>query len=386
LECMNAKNADLEVQVSLKKMKNKALTGNEAAAEAMRQINPDVVAAYPITPSTQIMQKFADFHADGLVNTELIRVESEHSALSACVGASAAGARTITATSSAGLALMWEILGVASGLRLPIVMDVVNRALSSPLNIHCDHSDSMGCRDHGWIQIYSENAQEVYYNTILGVRLAEKVSIPVMIMQDGFVISHGVEGVKVLDDAKVKKFLGKYNPKYNLLRDNVTIGSLALPDSYFEIKKQQIDAMNNVKKEYLAVCKEMEKLTGEKFDLFEYKKDKTMFIVLNSTAGILKEIGAGFLKLKLFRPFPYKEVREVLKDCENVIVLDKSVSYGADAPLFSEIKNTLHGTNVKLHSCIFGLGGRDIYEEDIENILKRLKDNKLGELEYIGLK
>jgi len=190
--------------------KVKAITGTGAAAEAMRQINPDVVPAFPITPQTAIMQKFANYVADGIVDTEMIRVESEHSAMSCAVGASAAGARVMTATASAGLALMWEIVGVASGLRLPIVMEIVNRALSAPINIHCDHSDSMGCRDLGWIQIYSENAQEVYENTLLAIKLAEKMLLPAMVCQDGFITSHGVENVTVFEDSKVKKFVGEH--------------------------------------------------------------------------------------------------------------------------------------------------------------------------------
>lgn len=364
----------------------KALTGNNAVAEAMRQVNPEVVAAYPITPSTQIMERFSEFYADGLVDTELITVESEHSALSACIGASAAGARAMTATSSQGLALMWEMLGITSGLRLPIVMNVVNRALSAPINIHCDHSDSMGAKEQGWIQIYSENAQEAYYNTILAVKLAEKTNLPVMVMQDGFVTSHCVEGINILEDDKVKKFLGEYKPKYSLLKDNITIGSLALPDYYFEIKKQQIDAMDKVKKEYLAICKEMKRLTKENFGLFECKKNETMFVVMSSTAGIVKESKAGYLKLKLFRPFPYEEVRNALKGANDIIVLDRSVDYGADAPLFSEVKNALHGMKVKLYSCVFGLGGRDIYESDIKDILKKLKNKKLKQVEYTGVR
>src|SRR3989338_6979642 len=184
--------------------KIKALTGAEASAEAMRQINPDVCAAFPITPQTPVMQKFAEFVADGIVKSEFICVESEHSAMSACVGSSAAGARTMTATSSAGLALMWEILPIASGLRLPIVMTVVNRALSAPINIHCDHSDSMGCRDAGWIQLYSENAQEVYHNVIQAVAIGqmEGVWLPVMVCVDGFIISHSIESMEILDDSE----------------------------------------------------------------------------------------------------------------------------------------------------------------------------------------
>jgi len=298
----------------------------------------------------------------------------------------------MTATSSQGLALMWEMLGITAGLRLPIIMNVVNRALSAPINIHCDHSDSMGARDQGWIQIYSENAQEVYYNTILAVKLAEKINLPVMVMQDGFITSHCVEGVNILDDNKVKNFLGEYKPKYSLLKDNVTFGSLALPDYFFEIKKQQIEVMEKAKKEYLNVCKDMQKLTKEKFNYFEEYKlnNKIIFVVMNSTAGIVKEVAneekVGLLKIKLFRPFPYDEVRSALKNAKEIVVLDRSVNYGADAPLFSEIKNALHNTKANLYSCVFGLGGREIYETDIKDILKKLNNKKLKEIEYIGVR
>ena len=273
--------------------KIKAITGTGAAAEAMKQINPDVVPAFPITPQTAIMQKFASYVADGIVDTEMIRVESEHSAMSCAVGASAAGARVMTATASAGLALMWEIVGVASGLRLPIVMEIVNRALSAPINIHCDHSDSMGARDLGWIQIYSESAQEVYENTLLAIRLAEKVLLPVMVCQDGFITSHGVENVEIFDDNKVKKFIGEHKYPYSLLniKKPVTHGPLQLQDYYFETRSQQIPAMEDSKKEYLKIGKELSKITKRKyeyFDEYQLKDADIAIVVMNSTAGTTK--------------------------------------------------------------------------------------------------
>jgi len=196
-----------------------ALTGNDAVGTAMKQINPDVVAAFPITPQTELMHKFAEFHADGDVDTEFVLVESEHSAMSACVGAAAAGARTMTATSAQGLALMWEILYVAASCRLPIVMPVVNRALNAPLNIHCDHSDTMGARDCGWIQIYSENTQEAYDNVIQGVPIGERedVLLPVMVTLDGFILSHTLERVELLDEGQVGGVTGEYRQAHSLL-------------------------------------------------------------------------------------------------------------------------------------------------------------------------
>ena len=377
-------------------IKIKALTGAEAVAEAMRQLNPDVVAAFPITPQTSIMEKFSEYVADGIVDTELIRVESEHSALSAVVGAAAAGARTMTATSSAGLALMWEILGVASGCRLPIVMNVVNRALSAPINIHCDHSDSMGCRDHGWIQIYSENAQEVYENTIFGVRLAESVLLPVMVMQDGFIISHGLENVRVYNDRLIKNFVKKKRIAYSLLEKPITIGPLQLQDYYFETKRQQAEAMIKAKQAYLEIGKEFSKITGNKYYYFErYKLEdaKAAIVVLGSTAGTIKHVidklrnkgkKVGLLKIKLFRPFPYREVAKALKDISGIAVFDRSESYGAYPPVYSEIRNALYGYTKKLYSCIYGLGGREIYEADIEDVYNKLLSNKLNEKNYIG--
>lgn len=380
----------------------KALTGTGAGAEAMRQINPDVVPAFPITPQTAIMQNFAKYVADGVVDTEMIRVESEHSAMSCAVGASAAGARVMTATSSAGLALMWEIVGVASGLRLPIVMEIVNRALSAPINIHCDHSDSMGTRDLGWIQIFSESAQEVYENTLLAMRLAEKVLIPAMVCQDGFITSHGVENVEIFDDNVVKKFISEHKYPFGLLniKKPVTHGPLQLQDYYFETRSQQIPAMEDAKKEYLKIGEELSKITGKKYPLFdEYKlKDADVaIVVLNSTAGTTKTAienlrkegkKVGLLKLRLFRPFPYKEIAHALKHVKKIAVLDRSVSFGANPPVYGEVKNSLYDIKYdgKLHSCVYGLGGRNIFVEDLEKIFKDLLDDKLKEHSYVGLR
>ena len=373
--------------------KIKALTGNGAASEAMRQINPDVVAAYPITPSTQIMENFAKFYANGLVDTEFVKVESEHSAMSACIGASAAGARVMTATSSQGMALMWEMLYIAAGLRLPIVLNLVNRSLSAPINIHCDHSDSMGARDSGWMQIYSEDAQEVYINNLLAIKLAEKVRIPVMVMQDGFITSHCVIGVDVLDDKTVKNFVKEYKAEKSLLSDNITLGGLALQNSYFEIKlKQNID-LENSKKEFLKIDNELNKLikhaTGY-FESYKLKDAKVAIVVMNSTAGVVKEVinelrtkgkKAGLLKLRLFRPFPYEKIKKALKG-KKVIVMDRSMSFGANAPLYSEIKNCCEN----VYSAVFGLGGKNIYENDIKNLFDKAFKNKLKPVEYIGVK
>jgi pyruvate ferredoxin oxidoreductase alpha subunit len=373
-------------------MKVMALTGNEAVAEAMRQINPDVVAAYPITPQTELMHKFAEFVADGLVDTEMVLVESEHSALSATVGASAAGVRAMTATSSQGLALMWEILYIAAGLRLPIVMAVVNRALSAPINIHGDHSDTMGVRDSGWIQIFSENAQEAYDNTIIAVRVAEhpEVLLPVMVTMDGFIISHTMERVEVLDDEVVRNFIGEYNPRYKLLdvENPVTFGPLDLQDYYFEHKRAQAEAMENAYRFIKEVDEEFYKISGRRYQYVEpYEIDDAdvILISLGSTAGTIKDVvdnlrlkgmRVGALKIRLYRPFPRDEVIEYLSNASVIGVMDRAIAFGAPyGPVCLDVKSVLQGTKfseLPVVNYIYGLGGRDIRPGDIERIFIEL--------------
>jgi pyruvate ferredoxin oxidoreductase alpha subunit len=395
------------------KSKIRALDGARAVAEAMRQINPDVVAAYPITPQTEIVQTFSNFVADGLVDTEFIAVESEHAAMSCCIGALAAGGRVMTATASAGLALMWEMLYVAASLRLPIVMSVVNRALSAPLNIHCDHSDSMGARDTGWIQLYSENPQEAYDNTIQAVCIAERLSLPVMVMQDGFITGHGVERVEVLDDGAVKGFIGEYKPAHSLLDvDNpATYGSWDMYDFYFEHKRQQTDALSKSMPVIVEVGEEYGKLTGRKYDIFDtYEMDdaEMAIVVLSSTAGTarmvvrgLREKGGkiGLIKPRVFRPFPAKEFAEALADVKAVGVLDRSIVFGAlnglgPGPLYLELCAALFAagdTTTRVADYIFGLGGRDIIPAYIERVAQDLADiAETGEVKsvvnYLGLR
>ena len=376
-------------------MKLTALTGDQAAAEAMRQIEPDVVAAYPITPQTEIVMNFSKFAADGRVKTEMIPVESEHSAMSACVGSAASGARTMTATSANGLALMWEIVYIAASLRLPIVMPVVNRALSGPINIHCDHSDTMGARDSGWIQIYSENAEEVYENIIVAVKIAEhkKILLPVMVCQDGFITSHAVEGISVFPDDKVKKFIGEYTLEHSLLDvgNPVTYGPLDLQDFYFEHKRQEAEAMKNALKTIPAVLAEFNKTFNKSHDLVEeYKLSdaEVAIVVLSSTAGTakgvvdeLREKGvkAGLLKPRFFRPFPKERITKALSNLKAVAVLDRSDSFsGEGGPLFSEVKAALYESQKRppVIDYIFGLGGRDIFPEDIKHVYKDLEEIK----------
>jgi len=370
-----------------------ALDGNSAVAEAMRQINPDVMAAYPITPSTAIPQAFAQYVADGAVDTEFVPVESEHSAMSACIGAAAAGGRVTTATSANGLALMWEMLYVAASMRLPIVIADVNRALSGPINIHCDHGDSMGTRDAGWIHLFSENAQEAYENTLQAVRIAEHpdVRLPVMVMQDGFITSHTMERVEIYDDAEVKDFVGPYRPGYPLLDLDhpVTYGALDLADFYFEHKRAQIEGMRHATRVIQDVGAEFGRRFGRPYSLFDaYGMDDAdlAIVVLASTAGTArcamdalraKGVRAGLIKPRVFRPFPGKELIEALRNVKAVAVMDRSVSFGAmdnSGPLWLELLAAaqLHKLAIPIVEYVFGLGGREITPGDIENIYRDL--------------
>ncbi|MDO8525623.1 MAG: pyruvate ferredoxin oxidoreductase [Candidatus Omnitrophota bacterium] len=376
-------------------------------AEAMRQINPDVVAAYPITPATEVVQIFASYVADGVVKTEFVPVESEHSAMSACIGASAAGGRAMTGTSSQGLALMAEMLYIASGLRLPIVMADVNRALSSPINIHCDHSDTMMVKEAGWIQIFSENAQEGYDNMIQAIRIAERAKLPIIVTTDGFIISHGMERIEILPDEDVKKFIGEYKPEHYLLNtDNpITIGALDLPDYYFEHRRQTIEAMKNAKAIIADVSKEFARNFGRAYGLFEeYKLSDAEYaiVAMGSTAGTtkvvvdaLREKGlkAGLLKPRVFRPFPKDEMADALKNLKAIAVMDRSDSMnGCEGPLCLEVKAALYdkGLNKKLANYIYGLGGREIRIQDIEGIYKELaeasKGKAIDKVQYLGVR
>ncbi len=386
-------------------MKPKALTGSEAMANAIRQIDPDVVAAYPITPQTPVMHSYAKFHSDGDVSGELIRVESEHSAMSAAVGASAAGARVMTATAANGLALMWEIIYIASSMRLPIVMGIVNRALSGPINIHCDHSDSMGARDSGWMQIYAENNQEAYENTIFAMKLAEKVRIPMMSCMDGFITSHSVEGVNLFDDKKVREYLGEYKPRYPLLNvdEPVTQGPLDLFDYYFEHKRKQSEDMFLAKQAFKETAAEFKDIFGKPMEEVEkyYVDDADYVIVaLSSTCGTAKEVvdklrgegkKVGLLKMRLFRPFPSYEIREALNGAKFVAILDRSESFGGfGGPLFSEIRSAMYDTNVKIVDYIYGLGGREINMDMIEQVFVELQGYEAEEIKeyvkYLGVR
>ncbi|MFR7873628.1 MAG: pyruvate ferredoxin oxidoreductase [Christensenellales bacterium] len=386
------------------------LSGNEASAIAMKQINPDVVAAFPITPSTEIPQYFSTFVSNGQVDTEFVAVESEHSAMSACIGAEAAGARAMTATSSNGLSFMWEMLYIASGSRLPIVLSLVNRAVSAPLNIHNDHSDAMGVRDAGWIMLFSENNQEAYDNLIMAHQIAENkdVMLPLMVCQDGFITSHSIENIELIEDEKVKDFVGKYQPEHYLLNreEPIAVGPMDLQAFLFEHKYQQAEAMRNAKKVILDVAERFEKLTGRKYGFFEgYRlEDSEIAIVcMNSTAGTTKAvvddlrekgIKAGLLKLRVFRPFPVEEIASALSNQKAIAILDKADSLNAaGGPLFEDVTSSMYTENVHVPAVnyIYGIGGRDTTVNDIAKVFADLQEiANSGKVEnpfrYLGLR
>jgi pyruvate ferredoxin oxidoreductase alpha subunit len=398
------------------------LNGDNAVAYAVKQCDVDVVAAYPITPQTIIVEKFSEYVADGEVDTEFVCVESEHTAMTCCITASATGARTFTATASAGLALMHEMLGVASGCRTPVVMSVVNRALSAPINIHCDHSDSMCERDIGWIQQYAENSQEAYDSIIQAFRIAENldVMLPTMVGLDGFVLSHTLENVSVLPDEAVKKFVGtrqvpmvmnhqgKLVP-FKLDPENpLTIGPLDLQDYYFEHKRQQEESMRKALDVIKRVHGEYAEQSGRNYgnglvEAYRLDDAEIATICMGSTAGTVKTVvdelrengvKAGLLRMRTFRPLPVEDIISNLSGKKAVAVMDRACSFGGNGgPMFHEIRHTLYDVldRPKLVNYIYGLGGRDTPPYMIDGIYKELqKIAETGEIEntvqFIGLR
>lgn len=386
------------------------MSGNEAVAYAIKQINPDVMPAFPITPSTEIPQMVSNYIANGEIDTEFIPVESEHSSMSAAIGAEAAGARTLTATSSAGLALMWEELLLAASNRMPLALALVNRTLSGPININCDHTDSMGARDTGWIQIYAENNQEVYDNFIQAYPIAENkdVHLPIMICQDGFITSHAVENIELMDDDVVKKFVGEYEPEEFLLNPGkpMAVGPYAISAYAMEARKNQEIALENAADVILKVGKEYEKISGRKYEFFEEYKTKDadyIMLIMGSAAGTakqavdeLREQGkkVGILKLRVFRPFPAKEIAAALSRCKAVAIMDRCESYnGNGGPLGSEVTAALYRNKVMIDAVnyIYGLAGRDFTVENVFDIFAELDDavtsgTEIEQYQYIGLR
>ena len=386
------------------------MSGNEAVANALRQINPDVFPMFPITPSTEIPQYFANYVSNGLVDTEFITVESEHSSMSAAIGASAAGARALTATSSAGLAFMWEVLGVAASHRVPVVLAAVCRALTGPLNINCDHSDTMGARDSGWIQLYAETNQEAYDNMVMAYRIAEHkdVMLPIMICQDGFITSHAVMNMELLDDDVVKNFVGEYEPEDYLLNPNETyaVGPYAITDYYMESRKAQAHAMENAKKVILDIAEEFEKISGRKYGLIEeYRMEDAEYavVIIGSAAGTTKEAidhmrengeKVGLIKVRSFRPFPGEEIAASLKKCKAVAIMDRSESFSTNGgPLGAETMQAMYTARCTALTIdiMYGIGGRDVTVDDMINVYDTLKDiavtGETGDVyRYMGLR
>ena len=376
------------------------LSGNEAVAYAMKQINPDVMGAYPITPSTEIPQYFSAYVDNGEVDTEFIAVESEHSAMSACIGAQAAGCRAVSATSSCGLCYMTEMLYVAASDRLPITLAVSCRALSGPININNDHSDAMGVRDAGWLMLFAETNQEVYDNYLQAMRIGEAVGLPIMICQDGFITSHAVENIELLEDDIVKTFVGEYEPEHYLLKDNepFAVGPYAVTNYVMEAKRAQMQGLRNAKQVTLDVAKEFEQISGRSYGLFEeYRMEDADYamVIIGSAAGTGKDtvdmlrkqgVRAGLLKIRLFRPFPAEEIAEALKNVKYLAIMDRTEDYnGHCGPLGAEIKSTLYNADLHpatLNYC-YGIGGRDVTIENLASVFEDLKTveetGKLGE-------
>ena len=378
------------------------LSGNEAVAYAMRQINPDVVAAFPITPSTEIPQYFSSYAANGKVDTIFVPVESEHSAMSATIGASAAGARAMTATSSCGLAYMWELLYIAASDRLPLALALVNRTLSGPININCDHSDAMGARDAGWIQIFSENNQEAYDNMLMAFRISEHpdVRTPIMVCQDGFIISHGVENIELMEDEAARAFVGEYHPEHYLLNkeEPLAVGPYANPPYIMEAKRACLAGLENAKQVTLDVAAEYEKISGRSYGFFEeYKTEDAEYImvIMGSAAGTAKDaadalraqgVKAGVLKIRLFRPFPGEQVAKAIEDAKVVAVMDRTESFNTvNGPLGADIKTVLYGRKKAplIVNYTYGLGGRDVTVESLTSVFTDME--KIGADGSVGV-
>ena len=384
------------------------MSGNEAVATAMRQINPDVCGAFPITPSTEIPEYFSQFMANGLVDTQFVPVESEHSAMSVCIGASAAGARAVTATSSCGLAYMWELLYVAASSRLPITMAVSNRALTGPISIGNDHSDAMGARDSGWMQIYAEDNQEVYDNFIQAILIGEATRLPVMVCQDGFITSHGVSNIELIEDEKVKAFVGEYEPEEYLLNPDhpLAVGPYGTAPYYMEVKRAQSQAMKEAGPVILEIAEKFREMTGRSYGFIEeYRMEdaETAVIAIGSSAGTgkacvdeLREEGrkAGLIKIRVFRPFPAKELCRALGRVKAAAVMDKADSFaGCGGPLFAEVRNAMYDLDQRplAINYIYGLGGRDVTVDHFRTVFEALEDiAKAGQAEdvyrYIGVR
>ena len=367
------------------------LSGNEAIAYAMKQINPDVMGAFPITPSTEIPQYFSTYVDNGEVDTEFIAVESEHSAISTCIGAEAAGCRAISATSSCGLCYMTEMLYVAASDRLPITLAVSCRALSGPININNDHSDAMGVRDSGWLMLFAETNQEAYDNYLQAMRIGEAVGLPIMICQDGFITSHAIENIELVETEKVKEFVGEYHPQHYLLNKDepMAVGAYATPVYYIEAKRQQAQAMIDAKDVIRQVGTEFGELTGRPYGLIEESRmedAEEAILIIGSSAGTAKQAvdelraqgqKVGLIKIRSFRPFPAEDIAAALKNVKAFAAMDKDDSFNAHCgPIYAETTAALYAAGIsapKGINYIYGLGGRDVRVESIRRVFAELE-------------
>jgi len=381
-----------------------AINGDSAIALAWKQIDPDVCAAYPITPQTIIVERFAEYVADGEVSTEFVCVESEHSALTLCTTASSAGARTFTATASQGLAFMWEMLPIAASMRVPIVMAVANRAVSGPIDIHNDHGDAMSARDCGWISMFAENVQEAYDLSIMAPRITEHhdVQLPALVNLDGFILTHAIERMSPLDESAVKKFVGEFKPLYPLLdmKHPVTHNLMDGPLFYFPHKYQMVMGMKKAHEVAKQVFAEFEKISGRKYNVLEEYKcgdADCVAIVLGSAFGTMKEAvdqlrkegkKVGVAMPRLFRPWPIAEVAELVKGKKAVIVMDKHLSIGAYGPMFPEVVAAAIENDAvpKMYNYIYGLGGADTMVSDFMSVFKDVEKGKAKRINYLGVK
>lgn len=377
-----------------KKKKLVGLEGSHAASEAVRQANVDVVAAYPITPQTHIVEKLAEMVANGEIDAEFVPVESEHSAMTVCLGATAAGARSFTCTASQGLILMSEIVFIASAMRLPVLMILANRSLSGPLSIWADHSDAMVVRDSGWIQVFCETAQEVYDHVFHGYRVGEDPNVlhPYMMSVDGFLLTHVVEPVLLEPDDVVAHYLPPYNPRYRLDPERpVTMGAYGVPELFTEVKKAQDEALKETYPYILKAWDEWAELTGRHYRPVEtYRTDGARVLLLTmgsvgQTASVAVDkmreagMGVGLVKLRLWRPFPFEELRRAVLGAEHLLVMDRAVSFGGPGgPVSAEIKAALYGLEgaPRVHDFIVGLAGRDVTVEDFENMVQLALERK----------
>ena len=381
-----------------------AINGDNAVALAWRQIDPDVCAAYPITPQTIIVEKFAEYVANGEVTTEFVCVESEHSALTLCTASCSAGARTFTATASQGLAYMWEMLPITSAMRTPLIMAVANRAVSGPININNDHGDVMSARDCGWIQLFSENVQEAYDNSILAPRIAEhhEVQLPAMVNLDGFILSHAIERVTMVDTDDVKDFVGEYEPLYPLLdvKHPLSHGNMDGPDFYYPHKYQTVLAMDKALEVAEDVFKDFAKLTGREYHLVEeYLCDDADYVavVLGSSYGTMKAavdkmrengLKVGCIMPRVYRPWPEAAMAKAMAGKKAVVVFDKHLSVGSYGPLFPEVVTAAAGLDQipKMYNVIYGLGGADATVAGFKKMMEEISEDKANKITYLGVK